>query len=237
MKHNYICIDCETGGLDRVNQLHASKFAITQIAFIIYDGDFKELSRYSSYIKGQKGEPNKEIQDVVNGYVGYDSDLCYQKTAFNITGVSIDKLETSGRIFNIVAKEMCDRFISAKQGRNLPILVGHNVTYDIPFISYLFRYAQIDLSKLVSGYFDHFDTFQPHFIDTMWLARSISDDKDKNDLSSLANRFGVELYDAHDALNDVKATMEIHKKMIQRLKTNSIEINKTEISPRKKFEF
>lgn len=235
MKNNYICIDCETGGLDRDNEMHATKFPITEIALISYSGiTWDEISRYTTYIKGQKKEPTKTFENYIPGYAGYDDDLCYTKGALSHSNVSIDKLEKEGKDYKLVVKDLCTEFAKAKNGRILPILVGHNLTYDIPFISYLFAYARVDLSKYVSGYYDQFDTFQPHFIDTMWMSRMIWEEK--NALSDVAAKLDIQMFDAHQALNDVVANKAVHIALMTRLRMDYVVNQKTE-KKRSKFKF
>lgn len=236
MKNNYICLDCETGGLDKKDNMHSTKFPITEIALISYSGtSWDEISRYSTYIKGQRKEPTRVFGDYIQGYCGYDSDLCYTKEALSHSNVTIDKLEKEGKDYKLVVKDLCNEFIKAKNGRILPILVGHHITYDIPFIQYLFIYSKTDLSKYLSGYYDQFDTFQPHFIDTMWMSRMIWEEK--NALSEVAPKLGIELFDAHQALNDVVATKAIHIEFMKLLRQDNIVISQQPQQRRKGFKF
>lgn len=236
MKNNFISIDCETGGLDKSTEMHASKFPITEIALISYSGtSWDEISRYTTYIKGQKKEPNKTFENYIKGYAGYDDDLCYTKGALDHTNVTVEKLEKEGKDYKLVVKELCQEFAKAKNGRMLPILVGQNITYDIPFINYLFTYANVDLSKYISGYYDHFDTFQPHFIDTMWMARMIWEDR--NSLGDIASKLGIQMFDAHQALNDVVATKAVHIEFMKLLRQDNVVVAQESNQKRKGFGF
>jgi len=221
--HNIPVFDCETGGIDRKDNLHAIKYPMTQIAFVILDGfSLKEFGRYSSYVKGKK-EPMFESNDpgIVSGYVGYGLNQVYQYEALDITGTTIEKLEKSGQDIKVVVNQIIELFEETKSGSSFHkfILAGHNVVYDIPFLQYAFKLCKKDLSKWIQGYYDAYGNYQFVFIDSQFLSRLKSVDEDeKHKLEIVANREGFEINDAHDALNDTLVTAEIIKKYILALR-------------------
>lgn len=217
--NNFIVLDCETGGLDRKNQEHARLVPMTEIAAIGVSADnFHEFGRYVSKLKGQY---------VGEEYVGYDPDLIYQPEALKFTGVTIAKLEKEGKSVKEVVTGLVEVFAMSKTGSHLhkPVIVGHNVTYDIPFIQHLFDLGKQDLGKYLSGWKDHKGTFHPHFVDTMWLSRKKwAEEGMKHNLGALCERLGVDLFDAHGALADTVATLECFKKLTTSFRTGITQV-------------
>ena len=61
-----------------------------------------------------------------------------------------------------------------------PILVGHNITFDIGFIQQTFKDCKIDLSKYIAGEKDFFGNFFPTFIDTIHISKLALGHDDQN---------------------------------------------------------
>jgi DNA polymerase III epsilon subunit-like protein len=187
-----IVIDFETGGL------LFDKNPITEIGVLAIDFfDFKKLGEYSSLVKP------------------YDDTLIYDKGAAEATGITREKCEKEGKECKIVWKEFLD-FVSISQvskgAKWKPIIIGHNIGFDIGFLLIQAELHKTDLSK----YFDGFKTpkgeFVPFTFDTQRLSYvSLGNDKDllNNKLGTVAAAFGVELFDAHRALADVHATADV----------------------------
>jgi DNA polymerase III epsilon subunit-like protein len=233
--HNLVVFDVETGGLDKKNNFHAICHPITQIALLGLNGlTLDEITRYSSYIKGRTAN---------NKYIGYSTlhDQEYQPGALQHTGITIQKLEAEGQDAKVVAGEICDFFESCMSGSAFHkiILCGHNVGYDIPFIQYLFKLYKKDISKYVQGYFSHTGEFVPANFDTQFLSRVKSTDENlKHNLTDMSFREGVELTDAHEAMNDVIATTEVLKKYIRTLRNSEDSGEKQEVEKfRSTFQF
>lgn len=211
---NYIVLDFETGGLDRKNNCHAQVVPITEVGVVGVRGDtLEEIVRYETKIKGQW---------VDDQYRGYDPKLEYQKEALEFTNITIEELE-NGKDSKEVVKDLCKIFGQCKTGTHLhkPILVGHNVTYDIPFLQHLFEFHNKDLSKYLSGYKDHKGVFHPNYIDTMWLSRVKTPiEKTKHTLEKAMDRENLTLFNAHSALDDVLGTLELFKSYTYKLRTN-----------------
>jgi len=94
-----------------------------------------------------------------------------------------------------------------------PILAGHNWTdFDNDFLIAIFQHCKKDLSKLLTGRTDYFGNFQPACIDTLHLSRlKWQDDETMNDfkLGTVIEKSGLELPDAHRAMNDVVANKDL----------------------------
>lgn len=98
------------------------------------------------------------------------------------------------------------------------VLVGHNIIFDLGFLSQAFK--RYSFSEFISN----------DFFCTMTIARERH--SFPHTLFSTAERYGVELKGAHRAINDVKATYEILKKMNDQ---ESIEKYKNHLSYKKKY--
>ena len=177
---NYLVYDLETGGLS------PEKNAITEIALIAIDGEsLEETSRYTTFIRPY-------------GNLGYD------QVALEITGITMEMI-MSGKDSKIVAKEVSDFITSLGTGLNKkPILCGHNIKkFDNPFLDKFLQLHKRDLYKIVS----------PEVIDTMWWSRIKypfdKDDFGSHKLGDACMREGIEVIDAHRAMNDAAGNAQL----------------------------
>lgn len=198
-----ICIDCETGGLS------PTKNPITQIALVSFSlADGKEISRYQTYI-----EPY--------------GDLEYKDEAMQYTGITYSQLLNEGRPIKTVVSELIQEFQKAniaKTHTKKPALMGHNIIFDIGFISYAFKYCKADISKVLDCKEDGYGNYIPSHYDTMWLARmkyGHDESMVKYNLTACCDRVGVSLTDAHDAMNDVLATKDLFLSFMKDLRQES----------------
>lgn len=188
--HNYIVTDVETGGLD------ATKNAITEIAAIAVRGDegMEEIARYTSYIKPY-------------------GNLGYEPKALEFTGITMDMIN-DGEDYRKVVKGLEDVFQEANKGcgRNKkPILVGHNITFDINFYLKLFELAKVDLSKYLHGKKDCYGNWSPIYIDTLATSNMKFGGTEIPNLklATCVDFTGVQLIDCHRAIDDTIMTKEM----------------------------
>lgn len=201
-----VCIDFETGGFD------ANKNPATEVGLISFKNDiFEEISRYKSYIKPYDKE---------NG-------LEYTQKALDFTGLSIDKLEKEGQKYIKVVNDLIAEFKKANTAGNKtkkPILLGHNIAFDIPFLMQLFDLVGKDLSEFLDGKLDNKSRFIPAYFDTMWDARrrwpEMKKEIKNHKLETVTEKLGIRLEDAHEALADVEATMEVYKYFTKNLRNS-----------------
>lgn len=220
--NSFVVFDFETGGLD------SNKNPATEIALIVIDGGvgLEEICRYQELIKP------------------YDYDLEYTEKAIKVSGVTIELVEDEGKDIN----EVVEKVIGVFQAANLhnpknspglrPVLVGHNPMFDINFLQHIFeRYAlsqsvgnkkkaalrgQDILESLIKGNRDHFGNFYPEYINTwslgkMWFG---GDGELPNyQLGTIVEKAGVELSDAHRAMNDTIATADFLRATIRNLRS------------------
>lgn len=209
-------LDFETGGLD------CKEAACTQIAIHAVRIDtFETIDRYVRYIYPYEKQPDKggiKKKVLRNKYEISEKRLMeYGEKALEISGVTMEKLYSQGVDMKQVAQEVIDfikRNTMSKKRNMKPFLIGQNICFDVGFLQQLMEYADLmdEFSKLMNGHVDFYGHFQPQYIDTITLgqfALSHLDDVDSYKLELLAERFGVELDDAHDADADVTATTNV----------------------------
>jgi len=191
--------------------LDSSKHAITEVAMLAIDGvTLEEIDRYSTFVQPYGLE--------------------YEQEAFDITGITMDMINT-GKAARQVCNEMVKFFKSIGTGRKKPILCGHNIiSFDIPFLDNLFKTYKKDLFKTVNEH---------EFMDTMWMSRHIwTDPSMKHNLTVACEREGVEIIDAHRAINDVAANTELLKSYLKRLRgAGEISTNNDQHNYRDTFNF
>jgi DNA polymerase III epsilon subunit-like protein len=201
LRNSIICLDFETGGLD------AQKQAITQIAFISFEAStFKEINRYESY---------------VSPYGNYQ----YEDKALEMTGVTYEKIE-SGKDIRTVVKEISELFSEANTSGHTkkPILLGHNIPFDISFLQQIFAFTKTDLSKYFDGKKDFYGNFSPNYLDTLYMSKAMwanDESMQKFKLENCCSKAGVDLVDAHSALNDVVATKELFMYLINNMRSEA----------------
>jgi DNA polymerase-3 subunit epsilon len=201
----YIVFDFETGGLD------PKKHAATEIAMLCIDGStLQEVGRYESYISPYLFE--------------------YQKEALNYTGITMEKLDRLGKPLKQVVKEIVEWVkemrvkTDSTSYTKKPILVGHNPLFDIGFLQQIFKEAKEDATKLFDGKLDFNNQYQFSLLDTIVLSKlTWANDEVMNsfNLGSCVGKAGIEIVDAHKAINDVVATKELLITLVNRLRSNT----------------
>jgi DNA polymerase III epsilon subunit-like protein len=211
MKQNLIILDTETGGY------FPEKNPITEVGLVVLEpAKFKQLDTYQTYVKP---------------YL----DLTIEKDAILSTQMNISDLE-AGKSFAKVAVELSVLFkkYTLKGGNRAtkPILVGHNIPFDIKFLQYLFQHT---IKK------DLFDFIDESPIDTMRLAqlkeagKPKSGETTKYNLMVCCERFGIKLKSAHGAMADVNATSALLVALIGVLRQTGNQVNRTEEQKSRSF--
>ena len=208
----YIVLDCETGGLEPL------ECPITQIGLLILDDNLKEVNRWETYVKPY-------------------NDLKIHKEALDATGLRMSDINNG-----ITKSELLAQLISIFKGQNdrkkgkwhslgNPIIVGHNIGFDIGFLNYLFNDGKEELTKYISK----------NSIDTMCLLKMLEPERSVFNLKQCCLDHGIELKDAHKAMADVIATSTLFKKLTKRLRSNEsskeVEEEQIENKSRLKFQF
>lgn len=220
-------LDFETGGLD------CQESACTQIAIHAVRIDtFETIDRYVKYIYPYNKQNDKGVTKRKVLKSKYDKDeetpMKYEEKALTYSAITMDMLETMGVDIKQVASDVID-FIkrnTLSKGRNTkPFLIGQNIGFDIGFMQQLMEYGgqTKEFAKLMRGQSDFYGHFQPLYIDTIVLgqfALSHLDGMSSYKLEIMAEKFGIELDDAHDADADVTATTNIAMVCAKRMRNN-----------------
>jgi DNA polymerase III epsilon subunit-like protein len=203
--NNFVLFDFETSGLDKEENLHAKKYAVMEFAATALNGvTLEEILTYDNLLKP------------------YDDELIYDPGATAIHGLTKEQCELEGVPLKELVNDMITFFQEAHNGSKYqkPILVGHNVDFDAPFLEDLFVRAGKDLSKYVDGYFDAYGVFHCHTLDTIDEAKQVwaevADAATTFRLGACCQRAGLDLADAHRAKQDVLALAELFRYFVLR---------------------
>jgi len=163
----------------------ASQNPITQIAAIVLDSNLKEKERYSTYVKP------------------YDN-LALTEGALDYTKTTRKMLDEKGVDIKKVYQDFSDLLTKYKKGIKKVVLIGHNASrFDMPFIHYIFDKFKDDVFKYAEEFI--FDTMAMSRL--QWGHLEVSNHK----LESACERAGIELSDAHEAMNDTEANAKLFK--------------------------
>lgn len=228
--NNYLIFDVETGGLDKKEGLHSKKVPITEFAGIGINGvTLEEILRYENIVKP------------------YSTDLQYQPEAAAITGLTKERCEKEGVPLRQLVDDICQLLEETniyKSKVAKPILVSHNFVFDRQFIMDAFIRAKVDLSKYVDGAKDAYGNFVPTGIDSIHLAKMLwaeTTDTDSNfRLETCVGKAGIDMADAHRAINDCIPLADLLRYVITRLRSGSSEVTVVDgkaTSIRNKFEW
>ena len=221
-------LDFETGGLD------CTECACTQIALHAVRIDtFETVDRYVKYIYPYNRQTDKGVvkRKVLKSKLDKDetTPMRYDEKALTYSAITMDMLESMGVDIQIVAAEVIEfikRNIISK-GRNAkPFLIGQNIGFDIGFMQQLMEYGNQtkEWEKLMRGTKDFYGHFQPLYVDTITLgqmALSHLEGMTSYKLEIMAEKFEIELDDAHDADADVTATTNVAMVCAQRMRNTS----------------
>lgn len=210
IKSHYVVYDCETGGLDE------EKNPITQYACVILEPkNLTEVDRWETFIKPYN---NLEIE----------------QEALDHTMVTMSDIRSGIALKDFVktAKKFWSQYLGKGAAGRL-ISVGHNVPFDIRFVTYALGLEGEDFSEY----------FHPHFVDTMVLAKMMwgINGNEKIRLSDCMERAGLSLTDAHGAMNDVEGTADLFRFFTKKLRSRRGSNIESDIADRKRgqefFEF
>lgn len=202
----YVILDLETGGLDcKINP-------ITEIALIAVDSvTFKEITRFQTFVKP------------------YD-DLEYEEEALSTTGISRKDISlgmNADELVSVLVSLFSKLTPKGDRGKNFPLIVGHNIGFDIGFLKYLFKRVKKDLADYVYS-----SGFEVMCDDTLLLAKKRWLEG-KHTLSACCKRVGVNIDDAHRAMNDVVATKKLYEYFVGLLREDKKAVKNQKISQSK----
>lgn len=198
MSFKLAVLDVETGGKQ------ATVNPITQFAIQIVDPlDFKILHSYDTFVKPY-------------------NNLKIEKEALDYTRVTMQQIN-AGIDYRELLKQIIQAVKLANKsgnGASRPVIVGHNVGFDVGFLTYLFNYANKDLN----------DYFSSNTLDTMTLLKMHEMGSLKNDensrytLTACCERMNIKLKTAHGAPADVDHTRQLLKNLYLKTRSTKNEI-------------
>lgn len=200
VNQNFIVLDVETGHFDPRTAL------LTQIGFIVIDGfTMQEKYKYNTYI------------------YPYDEQHYISKDAANLTGITIEKLKKEGKPLKVVLDEISNIWKGFKVSYYLPVLVGHNISFDQMFLEYVFDYIY-GKGTGKNGVCKMYDFVLKSSIDTMVLARQkfINDEVPNFKLETIGEYLGIQNASAHDAFADVEQTADIFRYFMNCMRNDGI---------------
>lgn len=184
-KPSVFAFDTETTGLI------AGFNEIISLAGILYDNKFKEIDRINIYAYPDHPEHIHPKALEVNGYTEEE----WKKRG------AITQEQMAVQLNDWLIKRYCYRVIP----------LGHNVKFDISHLQAL--YERFDMVEAWQKLFSY------HCLDTVGVAMffdmaNYKELSDRYNLGKLCERFGVKLDNAHDALADIDATVQLFLKLV-----------------------
>jgi DNA polymerase III epsilon subunit-like protein len=226
-----IGLDFETGGLD------CRKNGCTQIALQAVRLDtWKLIDRYTTYIAPyyRRETGDKTARRVLKTHREMEREkegvpMEYEQAALTYSGITMDTLINRGIDVRKAAEDIlsfASRNTLTKSAQCKPVLIGHNITFDIGFLQQVMNYAGRagEFEKAFAGHPDFYGHFQPHYIDTIQLAKLLFAGErpvTSYKLELIAAHLGLELDDAHNADADVTTTLDIVRLCSLRLRNQS----------------
>ena len=179
-----LIIDTETGGLD------ATKNGICSITIKKHNTD-----------------------EIANLFVKPNYALCFDPRALEINGLKLAWLETNGFTEEKCVNIMIAYFQQYTTGWNKPIIIGHNIGFDLRFLDAMFQRA---VGQSIYKYINY------HFRDTMCNQLFLKDcgivDGKVNLKESYRHFFKEYFADAHTAEGDVLATERLYNAQVELVK-------------------
>ena len=223
--------DTETGGLD------CQKCGVIQVSIHAVRLDtFEVMEKLNVYIKrysrpADLGKPKRKVLKSKYDIEEEPTDIPmeYGAAAEKVHGITKEMQEKLG-VEPVEACQMIIDFIKRNtmtSGRSSkPFFVGQNPMFDEGMVTQLFIIAGLweELIKLVRGSKDYWGNFHFSMLDTIIISQ-LTFNNDPSiavwKLEMSAERFGIEMDDAHDADADVTATREIVRVATARMRENS----------------
>lgn len=226
-----IVFDTETGGLD------CQKCGVIQVSFHAVRLDtFEVMEKLNIYIKrySRPADLNKPKRKVLKSKYDIEEEstdipMEYNAAAEKVHGITKEMQERLG----LEPAEACQQMIDFIKRNTLngsktqkPFFIGQNPMFDEGMIQQLFVIAGYweELVKVVRGNKDFWGNFHFAMLDTIIIAQlTFNNDPSTGawKLELSAERFGIEMDDAHDADADVTTTREIVRVATARMRENS----------------
>ena len=168
-----------------------------------FNGDIIQLA----YIIVETYSNNNKIIKTFNKII---KDRIPSTSSTKIHNITVDKIRTEGIDFIDIIKEFIEDLSKVNT------ILGHNISFDLRIITNNLRKFSIQIIKednlIVNNIFEHLDII---------CTRKLSGGKSLENLH--LELFGNSVLGAHDALNDVKATLDCYFRLLEKEKKNKKE--------------
>jgi DNA polymerase III epsilon subunit-like protein len=165
-----------------------TKNALCELGAIVVNSNNEIIDKLQFYVRPYKREASDELHS-------------YKPDAMAVNGITEQQI-AEGHLIELVLL----KFIKLIVDHEVQTVIGHNSDFfDVKWISYL-------LGRFTphQQYFD-----QLRKVDTMKLAQAKIDCRPANyKLGTLCAYYGIEITDAHTAIGDCTATLELYKRLI-----------------------
>ena len=188
--------DFESGGIPSKDKRAFYEIASVELAIVVIDVRTLEIVEEKNWI----------FEDE------YKEDLIYAKEAEDVHGITKKIRQENGVPLKTIYKELKSIFSKYKNPRQLCCMSGHNISFDIPFLRNFFEYVGDDI-----------DNYVKYWLDTMLLAHMSSLEQINYQLGTCCQINGIDLVDAHRALNDTAANAQLLISYIKRLRGQGVQ--------------
>lgn len=196
-----ICFDFETGGLPNKDNQAFHDVPLVETAMVIIDMENLSIVEKISAI----------FED------NYKEGLTYAQQAEDVHGINKEIRQAKGLSLKEIYKTWLDLFKKYKNPRQLCTLAGHNIVgFDVPFLRNFFQYMNDDIDNYVKFY-----------IDTMQFAHMSATEQQDYKLGTCCGLNGVDLVNAHRALDDTAANAELLINYVKRLRGDGESVKKS----------
>jgi DNA polymerase-3 subunit alpha (Gram-positive type) len=202
--NSWVFLDFETGGLD------PRKHAVTEVAMVAIKGDtLEKIDLMSTFIK-----PYGDYQ--------------YDPEALKHTGITFSDIESGVSVEEAVSEMLVllkKADLNPRNKGSKPLLVAYNSAFDKGFLLQLFDYTNKlgELEKVVFGKEDYYRNFQPEMVDGQFFTKAAygaDPDIANFKLGTCIEKAGIELPDAHKAINDTIALKDMFSTFFSKLRAN-----------------
>lgn len=188
-----ICFDFETGGLPSKDKRAFYDIPLVETAMVVINMETLSIEEECSMIFQPDYKENL---------------LPVDSQALETHGITRETQEAKGVSLKEIYKKWLDLFKKYKNPRQMITLCGHNiVSFDVPFLRNFFEYMGDDLDNHVRFY-----------LDTMQLAHMAALEQTDYKLNTCCNNAGIDLINAHRALDDTKANALLMIEYVKKLR-------------------
>lgn len=208
-----IVADWETGGLP--NKTAKAFYDVPVVEWAMVCVDLEKLEIIDQY-------------EAIFPYNYKEELLPYSEQATEVHGITKEIQDANAVPLKEIFKTMKTWFSKYKNPRQLCTVAGHNfVAFDKPFLENFFEFMGDDVNNYVRFY-----------LDTMQLAHMSALEQVDYKLGTCCQLAGIDLVEAHRALNDTSANAQLLISFVKKLRGEGVRegVNEKKVRFRKTFE-